>query len=298
MNKVVGRWGLFLSLCFIWGSSFILMKLSLFDGRGMPLLSAWQVGALRIASAGLVLLPYSIQGFRLMQGSTQLRYVLLSGLLGSFLPAFLFCLAETQLDSALTGMLNALTPIFVLLIGAVLYRQAVPRRHIWGIGLGFLGCVFLFLAQKSSEVVQWGYGLYVLLATFCYGLNVNLVRQQLGKVPALRIAAVAFAFLIPPALAILWFTGFFSLPLHTATYAVALGSATLLGIGGTAVGSILFYRLVKEAGPVFASLVTYGIPFVALGWGLVYGESVTILQLLGLVVILVGVHLANRPAKV
>jgi drug/metabolite transporter (DMT)-like permease len=297
MNKVLGRWGLFLSLCFIWGSSFILMKLSLFDGRGMPLLSAWQVGALRIASAGLVLLPYSIKGFRLMQGK-QLRYVLLSGLLGSFLPAFLFCLAETRLDSAVTGMLNALTPIFVLMIGAVLYRQAVPRRQIWGVGLGFLGCVFLFMAQKSGTGVQWRYGLYVLLATVCYGLNVNLVRQYLGKVPALRIAAVAFAFLIPPALAILWVTGFFSLPLFTATYAVALGSATLLGIGGTAVGSILFYRLVKEAGPVFASLVTYGIPFVALGWGLVYGESVTILQLLGLVVILVGVHLANRPAKV
>jgi drug/metabolite transporter (DMT)-like permease len=297
MNKVLGRWGLFLSLCFIWGSSFILMKLSLFDGRGMPLLSAWQVGALRIASAGLVLLPYSIKGFRLMQGK-QLRYVLLSGLLGSFLPAFLFCLAETRLDSAVTGMLNALTPIFVLMIGAVLYRQAVPRRQIWGVGLGFLGCVFLFMAQKSGTGVQWRYGLYVLLATVCYGLNVNLVRQYLGKVPALRIAAVAFAFLIPPALAILWVTGFFSLPLFTTKYTLALASATLLGIAGTAVGSILFYRLVKQAGPVFASLVTYGIPFVALGWGLVYGESVTILQVLGLVVILVGVHLANRLAKV
>lgn len=292
----MGRWLLFASLCIIWGSSFVLMKLSLFDALGAPLLSPWQVGALRIGTAGLVLLPYAFRAFRQMQ-KRQLQWVMITGLLGSFFPAFLFCLAETQLDSAITGMLNAFTPICVLLVGAVVYAQRIPPQQVLGVALGFFGCLVLFLAQNAGTYGNWGAGGYVLLATVCYGLNVNMVKHHLADVPALSIAAVAFVFLIPPAFTILWVTGFFRLPLLTSPYVLAMGSAALLGVAGTALGSVIFYRLVKTAGSVFASLVTYGIPFVALGWGLVYGEAVSALQVLGLAVILAGVYFANRPHR-
>jgi drug/metabolite transporter (DMT)-like permease len=72
-------------------------------------------------------------------------------------------------------------------------------------------------------------------------------------------------------------------------------ASSVLGILGTALASVLFYILVKKAGGLFASLVTYGIPFVAILWGVYYGEKVTYMQVIALGIILFGVYLANRP---
>lgn len=264
----------------------------MFDARQQPVLSAWQVAAIRILSAGLVLLPFCVSAFKRIPYS-EWGYVILSGLLGSFFPAFLFCIAETRLDSALVGMLNALTPICTILASSWVYKKQIPGGQTLGVCLGFAGCLLLFLANSGQSSGSFYYTGFVLLATICYGLNVNMVRHRLSHLGALNIVALAFAFLIPPSLIVLLSTGYFELPLGRVEYVKSTGAALLLGVLGTAFASVLFYRLVKMASPVFASLVTYGIPFIALGWGLYFNEIVKPLEVAALVVILAGVYLAN-----
>ena len=287
------KWLLFISLCLIWGSSFILMKLGMFAPDESTLLSPFQVAAIRIFTSGLVLIPFAARAIKQIPANLR-GIVLVSGWLGSFIPAVLFCLAESGIDSSLAGTLNAVTPLSTLVIGWLIYRIPVPASKLIGILVGFSGCISLFFLKKTGHQGQNTLGLLVLGATLCYGWNAHLVKQRLTGVPSLAIATIAFTGLIPFSLALLLFTGFFSIPIFNPIYLKAIGAATLLGVLGTAIASIIFYRLEKQAGPVFASLVTYGIPFVAIGWGFIYGETTGILQMGALALILAGVYIVNK----
>jgi drug/metabolite transporter (DMT)-like permease len=121
-----------------------------------------------------------------------------------------------------------------------------------------------------------------------------MVSRHLKEIGSLNIAAFAFAILTVPSFLVLLFTGFFRLPLFNSAHLLSTGAGVLLGLMGTAIASVLFYMLVKRAGVLFSSMVTYGIPFVAVFWGIVYGEVITLLQLGCLGIILAGVYLTNR----
>ncbi len=281
------NWILFILLSVIWGSSFILMK------EGMVRLSPYQVASVRILSAGLVLLPTAISRIRKIPGS-KMGYILLAGLLGSFFPSFLFCIAETRIDSALAGILNALTPICVIVVGAILYKSKTTRNQLLGVVIGFIGLCLLFLTRGKIDFSYLSFALLVVVATTSYGINVNLVNRHLHTTSSLDIAAFAFVSLIIPSLIILIFTGFFQLPLSNSEVLKSIGASALLGISGTAIATILFYILLKKSGPIFSSLVTYGIPFVAIFWGLLAGETISFLQILCLLLILGGVYISRR----
>lgn len=288
MNGKFINWALFMILCIIWGSSFILMK------EGLQQLSAYQVAAVRMLSAGVILLPFAYKGFLQVERKS-LGLIVLTGIIGSFIPAILFCVAETKIDSALAGMLNALTPLCVILMGVLFFKSRTAWKKIAGVVVGFAGMVLLFLTQKASaQDTHWFYALLVFLATLSYGLNVNILSQHLKQVSSLHIASIAFVALIIPALAVLWADGFFNHSFTQKGVLWSVGASAVLGVFGTAIASVLFYMLMKRAGALFSSMVTYGIPFVAVGWGLIYGESVTPLQLLGLLIILSGVYIANK----
>jgi drug/metabolite transporter (DMT)-like permease len=289
MSPKLLNWFLFAALALIWGSSFILMK------AGMEALSAYQVAAIRMLSGGLILLPMAMKSFREIPRE-KIGLVVLSGFLGSFFPAFFFCIAETKIDSSLAGILNALTPMFTISIGALFFQLQINAAKIAGVVLGFIGLCLLFLVRGKLELSYLSYSSLVMLATLCYGINVNMVARHLKGIGSVSIASFAFACLIPPSLAVLWKTGYFEmdrLP-DSGTWWMATGSAVVLGVMGTALASIIFYMLVKRAGTLFASLVTYGIPFVAIGWGLLFGESITLAQVGCLLIILAGVYLVNR----
>lgn len=296
MSNKITNWILFITLCLIWGSSFILMKWGLYDENQLPVLSAYQVAALRMLSSGLVMLPFACQALKPLPGST-IRYVLLSGWLGSFIPAFLFCIAETKIDGALAGSLNSLTPLFVIITGALFFRMKTSMQKLSGVLVGLLGSSLLLYANNSQPRGYLAYTGFVVLATIFYGFNVNMVHERLKGVGSVQIAAIAFTGLIPPALIVLIADGYFSLPLAEHKYVISTVASSALGILGTALASVLFYVLVKKAGGLFASLVTYGIPFVAIGWGLYYGEKITYMHVIALSIILVGVYMANRPEK-
>lgn len=288
MNSKLISWGLFIVLSFIWGSSFILMK------EGLKELNAYQVAAIRMLSAGLVLLPFAVKGFSSVDRKTFWR-ILLTGIIGSFIPAILFCVAETKIDSALAGMLNALTPLCVITIGVLFFNSKTKGQKILGVLIGFAGMVLLFLNQQTStQETHLFYAALVFVATLCYGLNVNILSNYLKHVPSLQIAAIAFAALIIPSGIMLWLTGFFTVNFSSATVVRAVAASSVLGVFGTAIASVLFYMLMKRAGAVLSSMVTYGIPFVAVFWGVLAGETVTAMQMGGLMVILSGVYIANR----
>jgi drug/metabolite transporter (DMT)-like permease len=101
------------------------------------------------------------------------------------------------------------------------------------------------------------------------------------------------ALLIVPSLIILIGTNFFASSINQ-SFLNATGASVVLGVMGTAVATLLFYRLIQQAGAVFASMVTYGIPFVAVAWGLTAGENINLIQVVCLFVILIGVWLAKK----
>ena len=239
MNSKLISWALFIALCVIWGSSFILMKWGLYDANQQPVLSPYQVAALRMFSSGLVMLPFLIRSLRNLPAST-IRYVLLSGWLGSFFPAFLFCIAETKIDGALTGSLNSLTPIFVIITGTLFFRKHTSWTKISGVLVGLIGSALLLYMNAGKPNGYLAYTGFVVLATIFYGFNVNMVHEKLKGVGSVQIATIAFTGLIPPSLLILLVSGYFNLPLTEHVYTMSTIASVLLGILGTALASVLF----------------------------------------------------------
>lgn len=291
-NTRLVNWIIFLALSLVWGSSFILIKV------GLNGLSAVHVASLRVLSAGIVLLPVVLKNFAVLPVN-KLGLIFLSGILGSLLPAYLFCIAETGLDGSTAGVLNALTPIFAVIIGAIFFRNRVPAIKIMGMLIAFAGSVLLYASHSNilpgDNFVNV---LLVVLATICYGINVNLVRKSLKDVPSLIIAALALVSCSFIALLVLIFTGYFSLNFGESAVRWATFYASVLGIFGTAIASVFFYMLIKRAGVVFSSMVTYGIPVIALGWGIYFGEKVGWIEAGCMLLILLGVYLANSNKPV
>lgn len=284
------NWVLFIGLSVIWGSSFQLMK------TGMEALSAYQVAALRMASAGIVLLPFFIRALRNIP-KQKIGLIVWSGLLGNFFPSFLFCIAETRIDSALAGILNALTPLFTILVSVSFFQAKVSWNKWLGVSIGFIGLCLLFLSKGVPDLSYVSYSSLVLVATICYGLNVNLVSRHLQGIDSIHIASAALGFLLLPALLTLFITGYFNHDFTATPVLFSTGASVVLGALGTALASILFYMLVKRAGVIFSSMVTYGIPFVALIWGFLAHEEITLLQIGCLGIILAGVWVTNKKIK-
>ncbi len=284
------KWPLFILLCLIWGSSFILMKVSR-EG-----LSASQIAALRIFSAGIACLPFAIFHFRSFP-LNKLPILILTGLCGNLLPAFLFATAIFRIDSSLTGILNSLTPICVAVIGIVFFKDRIRPARLAGILVGFAGLCLLTLSQDSLRLYNLGYAALVLLATVSYGFNVNQVGHNLKGYNPLHVATVSVTLMAIPAGLILWFQGFFQLNFSDTVTQWSVLNAVVLGLAGSAIGTAIFYVLVQRGGGLFASLVTYGIPFVALFWGALDGERIGWITIVSLLIILAGVFLANRPEK-
>lgn len=281
------NWGIFILLSFIWGSSFYLIK------EASQVLSPVQVAASRVFCAGLVLLPVAIKYWKSIPRN-KFIYVFISGLVGNFIPAIFFPLAETKIDSSLAGFLNSLTPIFVIITGILFFKARFQPKKIAGILIAFIGMILLFLANGLPDMQHISYSSLVLLAAFLYALNINMVGKYLNDLSSITIAAVSFASLIPLSLIVMVWTHFFDLPFTQTPVIKSLAAVLTLGVGATAFGSVIFYMLLKRAGAVFSSLVMYGMPFVALFWGLVLGEHITTLQVAGLAIILGGVYISSR----
>ena len=156
-----------LILAGIWGSSFILIK------RALVVYTAWEVGALRTLIGGMTLLPFAWVAWRRLLPKER-RACFSIGLNGSLLPALLFALAQQRIDSATSGVLNALTPLFVLLIGRMLFGHALRMIEIIGVSVGLGGTLLLLI--RAGWTIE-AYALFAIIATVCYGINNYLTHK-------------------------------------------------------------------------------------------------------------------------
>jgi drug/metabolite transporter (DMT)-like permease len=246
--------------------------------------------------SGLVLLPFAISAFKKIP-KEKMGIVFLAGFIGNFIPAYLFCIAETNIDSSLAGILNSLTPLFTILVGLSFFNTTINKQKMIGVIIGFIGLCLLFAAGKNISFQNLGFASLVLVATFFYGLNVNVVGKYLKNIRAIDIVSVAFAFLIIPSALILYISGYFSMSFDNPHFQQATLASIVLGVIGTSIASILFYMLIKRSTIVFASMVTYGIPVIAVAWGVYFGESISLLQVGSLLIILAGVYIVNKPQQ-
>ena len=268
--------------------------------KGLVVFSAMELGATRVSVAALLLLPFALREIGRVERS-RLKWLALSGTVGTLVPAFLFAYAETKLASGLAGVLNALTAVFVLLVGALLFGQRLTGLRVLGIALGLLGTVVLMLLGGSGDASPAGgagsawYGGYIVLATIGYGLSVNVIKHCLHALTPMAVTSLLLLLIGGPALAYLLLGTGFVHKLATVPGAwPAFGYIALLATLSTAVATVLFNMLIQRSTALFASSSTYLIPIVALGWGALDGEAFNLWHALGMAIILAGVAVIHR----
>ncbi|MAQ21643.1 MAG: EamA family transporter, partial [Flammeovirgaceae bacterium] len=273
-NKDVIAWGLLILLAVIWGSSPFLIKKALFK------LDPFEIGALRLTLASFVLMPFLLK--KLKEIKRKDYFILfISGIVGNVLPYFLYPIAQTKIDSATSGVLTSLTPFFALIIGVIFYKLKATKNNIIGLIIGFLGTFLLILFSGSSGGFTADvFGLFVVAATLLYGINLNLVKYHLKHLKPIAITSFSIVSILPITLYILFFLSPFHDHLNNFDfYKVELGYVLILGVLGTSIATIIFYNLIKIKDTVFASMVTYLMPLVAISLGVIDGEKINEVQL-------------------
>lgn len=283
-------WFLLVSIALIWGSSFILMK------KGLLVFDAYQVASMRIFFTAIALLPLLPRSMAKVN-KAELPLIFLVGVLGSGIPPYCFTIAQSHIDSAATGIFNSLTPIFTFLFGILLFKTAFNTQKLAGVALGFIGAASLLLLSSDESVNINAYVLFVVLATLFYGFNVNIIKTRCQDIDAIALTTVSFVMMAPFTGIHLFSTDFISLLQHQEGAWLAFSFVLLLAVVGTALATMLFFKLTQMTDALFASMVTYIIPIVAIVWGFVDGETISWTYLFGLTLILIGVYLASRKAK-
>ncbi len=288
LNKKIWQWVTLLFLAIIWGSSFILMK------KGLEVYSHSVVAALRISIAALFLLPFAIGSFKKVSRKDW-KYLILTGAVGNGIPAFLFTLAQTQVTSSLSGMLNSLVPIFALIIGLLFFKSKPLKTQVIGILIGLIGAIGLISSKglnlSDSNLV---YSLLIVIATICYALSVNIIKKFLKNINSIHIAALSFLSIGPFTLIYLFSTDFIAVSLEHSFANPSLIYIIILSIFGTAAAITLFNMLIKKTTTLFATSVTYLIPIVAIFWGFIDGEHINTLQLISVAIILTGIYFVKK----
>lgn len=293
MNPEKEKWILLALLSLIWGSSFILIK------KSLDHFNPYEVGALRVLIAGLVLLPVAIKNIRKFP-KKNVKWLILAAITGNFIPMFLFPIAETEVSSSIAGIINSMMPIFVIIVGALLWKFETTKRQIIGVLISFSGASILAFSGGDGGEFKLIPILLLLLATLLYAISTTTVKSKLSDIPAKILSAFVFSLvLIFPSLIALVFAGFFNELEMDNNLLVGIGFVSLLSVFGTGLAMMLNYRLLSVSTPLFASTVTLLMPIVAIIWGLLDGEKLTIMQGLGGVIILAGlIFLRQMPAKV
>lgn len=283
------KWLYLIVLSLIWGSSFILIK------KGLVGLTPVQLGALRIIISGSFLLVFGFNSLKTIQIKNW-KWIAVTGILGTFFPVFLFAFAETEVDSAIASILNSLVPLNTVLFGLAIFKIASTKRQILGVIIGFIGTALLIVNGAHLNPAQnYFYAGFIILATIMYALNVNVLKKYLQEETAIAIAAGNFAVIIVPSFIMLLFTNFFSDAIYSQEKVrISLFYIVILSLFGTALAKVMFNKLIQIASPVFASSVTYLMPIVAVLWGVLDGEKISFIQIVGAAIILIGVYLANR----
>ena len=288
MNIVARKWGTLIILSIIWGSSYILIK------KGLTGLTPIQLGSLRMIITTLIIVPFSLSVLKQIP-KNKIKWVVFSAFIGTFFPNYLFAFAETEISSAVAGVMVSLTPLFTLLISVIFFNEKFLKKQFFGVVVGFVGILILVNNEFLISGLNLLYVSFTILAAFFYAINANILKYKLPNISAVAIIGMSFIFLFVPAFFILLSTDF---PILTFTNdSLILESIfyiVILAVFGTAIAKVLYIRLLAISSPVFSVSTTYLIPVVAIIWGILDGEEFKLIQFLGTLVILIGVYLVTK----
>ena len=293
MSDVNRKWLYLIVLSLIWGTSYILIK------KGLEGFTPVQLGVVRILITALFLFLIGFRSIRSISNK-QWKWIALSGMLGSFIPVFLFAFAQTEIDSSIASILNSTVPLFTIIVGFIWFGILFSARQFLGVAVGLLGAILLIILGADINPEQnYRYAGLVILATVGYAFNANIIKSKLQDVSPMAITVGNFAVMVIPALILFGFTGVWKTEVIQGPHFLSsLGFIVILAIFGTCIAKVMFTRLIQISTPVFSVSVTYLIPVVGVCWGLLDGERFMIGQLLAALVILLGVYLVNKPAKI
>jgi len=261
--------------------------------KGLMGFTAIEMACLRISISFVCALPVALKAFKSISKEKYFTLMVI-GFISILFPAFLFAFALTNGESAVNGILNALSPLWTAVIGYYFFKAIISGRKMLGVAIGFAGAVALVMgAPGFSFQVDVAYAALPVIATFCYGLGTNLTRQKMQNENPIYTTAISMSFAGVPALIALFCT---NAPAKIAGGQVWLPLAAIaaLAVFGTFIAWILFYRLLQRTDMLFATSVTYLVPIVAVSWGILDGELLGIIQIGGMLLILAGVYFTTR----
>ena len=295
MNKnSIKNWIILLVLSLTWGSSFILMK------KSLESFTSLEVAFLRLIIAFFVLCPLFIYSFRKLKTSHIIPLLIIS-IIGTVIPAIIFAYSISKnLDSSTAGMLNSLTPIFTFIIGVIVFNQrAWQKENIIGILIGLMGTYILLYPFNSGLDIKLS--VIIIIATLCYAISINTIKECLHTLNPIDIAVLSsfFSVIIPVIYLTYDYSGIYhqieevniieKISTNTSSfyYLIILGSIC------TSAAILLFNYLIKRSNALFASSTTYLIPIFAIIWGLIDQEEIMKNEIIGIIVILIGVFIMN-----
>ena len=286
------KWFYLIALSLIWGSSFILIKKALIG------LEASQLGSIRIIFSSVFIFFIAWKKIFTIK-KNEWKWITLSAFLGSFFPAFLFAFAEKEIDSSVASIINSIVPLNTLILGMIIFKIQSTKRQIVGVLLGFFGTYLLISSGLQLNPDQnYNYAGLVILCSFLYALNVNIIKKYLQHLSALTITVGHFTAIIIPAVLVFLFSDFDFSSLEKEEVKISIFYVFILALFGTALAKIIFNKLIKISSPVFASSVTYSMLIVSIFWGIVDGEKFSIYQLIATFIIVFGVILTNKKSKI
>jgi len=277
-----------LALSVVWGSSFILIK------KALIAFDPVELACMRISISALAFTPIILLRRKKIPWQDWKLFMAV-GLTGSGIPAFMYFIAQTNINSTVSGLLNSLTPIWTLIIGVIIFKNKNNFSKSIGVLIGFIGAAVLILFGKSdgANTNLW-FGLFVVFGTLCYGMSGNLVKHYFQNVDSIIISATSFFLIGPPAIAYLLYNGSLTNIEWTQEQIYSVGAILLLSLIGTVLATIIFYKLIQDTNAVFGSSVAYIMPLVAMGWGFFDGEPIGLVIILSMMLILTGVYLIKK----
>ena len=289
MDKNTKKWIYLFLLSGIWGSSYILIK------KGLVGLSPIQLACFRIVITSFILVFFGLRHVKNLSRN-QWKWLSVTGFFGTFFPTFLFAYSETKIDSSVVAVLNGLTPLFTLFIAVLFFGYTFRKLQFLGVAVGLLGTVMLIYDEYSSKSFSnANYSLLVLIASLCYGFNVNVLKYKLKGISSIGIAIGNFLAITPPALILLVLSDFSWNSFYKEEDIItSLLFVFILASMGTALAKVMFNELVTISSPVFSVSTTYLLPIVAIGWGILDGESFGISKILSAFIILLGIYLITK----
>lgn len=281
-------WVLLILLSMTWGSSYILIK------KGLVAFSPQQLAGLRISLAFIAFLPVFFWNLKKVDWS-KWKALATVGFAGSFIPAFLYATAQTELSSSVTGVLGALTPLFTLLLGVLFFSFPSTKRKTIGVIVGFLGATILVFTETSTgESNNLFYGFLAVCATFLYGLTNNVLKAELQDMSSVAISSTSFMIIGIPGLIMLFTSNFISvLEVHEHGWE-SFGYVCILALMCTVMATLFYFKLIQLTTPIFGSMVNYLIPIVALIWGILDEEVLIFMHIIGMFLILCGIYISRK----